>query len=74
LWKWNTHNGTSTLSSPDLDPSDLWLFQKIKSALKFRRFKDNKDIPKKKKCDDGTESYSTTGVPKMFPTTAEWLG
>jgi hypothetical protein len=26
-----------------------------------------------KKCDDGTERYSTTGVPKMFPTmTAFW--
>jgi hypothetical protein len=22
------------------------------------------------KCDDGIESYSTTGVPKMFPTVA----
>jgi hypothetical protein len=23
-----------------------------------------------KKCDDGTESYSTTCIPKMFPTLA----
>jgi hypothetical protein len=27
-----------------------------------------------KKCDDGTESCSTTGVPKMFPTVAASLG
>jgi hypothetical protein len=27
-----------------------------------------------KKCDDGTERYFTTGVPKMFPTVAASLG
>jgi hypothetical protein len=27
-----------------------------------------------KKCDDGTESYSTAGVPKMFPSVAASLG
>jgi hypothetical protein len=27
-----------------------------------------------KKCDDGTERYSTTGVPKMFPTVAASVG
>jgi hypothetical protein len=26
------------------------------------------------KCDDGTESYSTTGVSEMFPTVAASLG
>jgi hypothetical protein len=35
--------------------------------LKGRRFEDTEDI---QKCDDGTESYSTTGVPKIFPTVA----
>jgi hypothetical protein len=29
---------------------------------------------KRKKCDDSTESYSTTGVPKMFPTVTALLG
>jgi hypothetical protein len=28
----------------------------------------------KKKCDDGTERYSTVEVPKMFPTVAASLG
>jgi hypothetical protein len=27
-----------------------------------------------KNCDDDNESYSTTGVPKMFPTVAALLG
>jgi transposase len=45
--------------SPDLAPNDVWLFPKIKSALKGRRFQDIEDI---KKCDNDTESYSTTGV------------
>jgi hypothetical protein len=30
--------------SPDLVPNDLWLFPKIKSVLKKRRFQDTKDI------------------------------
>jgi histone-lysine N-methyltransferase SETMAR len=33
-------------SSPDLAPNDFWLFPKIKSALKGRRFQDIKDIQK----------------------------
>jgi hypothetical protein len=45
------------LYSPDLVPHDFWPFPKMKSALKGRRFQDTEDI--KKKCDDGTESYST---------------
>jgi hypothetical protein len=49
--KWNIHP-----YSPDLAPNDFWLFTKIKSALEGRRFQDIKDI---KKCDDGTENYST---------------
>jgi hypothetical protein len=54
--------------SPDLALNDFWLFPKIKSALKGRRFL---DIDKKKY--DGIESYSTTRVPKIFPTLAASL-
>jgi len=36
-------------------------------ALKRRRFQDTEVI---KKCDDGTESCSATGVSEMFPTVA----
>jgi histone-lysine N-methyltransferase SETMAR len=57
--------------SPDVAPNDFWLFPKINSALKGRRFRDIEDI---KKCDYGTESCSTTGVPKMFPTVATSWG
>jgi hypothetical protein len=45
---------------------------KINSSLKGQRFQDIEDI--QKTCDDGTESCSTTGVPKMFPTVAALLG
>jgi hypothetical protein len=51
--------------SSDLAPNDFWLFPKIKSPLKGRKFQDT---------EDGTESYSTSGVPKMFPTVAASLG
>jgi hypothetical protein len=46
--------------------NDYWLFPKIKSALKGLRFQDTEDIWK----EDDTESYSTNGVLKMFPTVA----
>jgi hypothetical protein len=54
--------------SPDLAMNDFWLFPKIKSALKGGRFQDTEYIH------DSTESYSTTGVPKMFPTVAASFG
>jgi hypothetical protein len=54
-------------NSPYLASDDFWLFPEIKSALKGRRFQNIEDIQKKKR-DDGTESCSTTAVPKMFPT------
>jgi hypothetical protein len=57
--------------SPDLAPNDFWLFPKIKIALKGRSFQDTEDI---QKCDHGSESYSTTGVPEIFPTVAASLG
>jgi transposase len=56
--------------SPDSAPNGFWLFPKIKFALKRRRFQDTEDIPQK--C-DGSESYSTTRVSKMFPTVATSL-
>jgi hypothetical protein len=49
--------------SPDLAPNDMWLFPKINSPFRWR-FQDIEDI---KKCDDDTESYSTTGVAKILP-------
>jgi hypothetical protein len=52
---------------PDLDPDDFWLFPKIKSALKERRFQDIEDTQK-------NESYSTKGVPKIFPPVSTSLG
>jgi hypothetical protein len=57
---------------PKLAPNDLWLFPKLKSALKGRRFQDIEDIGKKK-CDDDIERYSTTGVARMFPAMAALL-
>jgi hypothetical protein len=57
--------------SPDLALNDFWLFPNINYAFKGRIFQNIEHIKKKKKkCDNGTESYSTTGVPKMFPTVA----
>jgi hypothetical protein len=41
--------------SPYLGPNDFWLFPKMKSAIKGRRFQDIEDI--KKKSDDGTRRY-----------------
>jgi hypothetical protein len=46
-------------------PNDFFLLPKIKSALNRQIFQDIEDIQKKKKCDNCTESCSTTGVPKM---------
>jgi hypothetical protein len=58
--------------SPDLVPNDFWLFPKVNSVLKERWFSGYWRHPKK--CDDGTESYSTTGVPKIFTKVAALLG
>jgi hypothetical protein len=58
--------------STDLAPNDFWLFSETMSALKGRRFQDT-EISKQKKSDKGTGSYSTTGIPKMFPTVAASL-
>jgi hypothetical protein len=58
--------------SPALAPNASWLFPKIMSALKGRKFWDTENI--KRKCENGTESYSTTGIPRMFTTVATSLG
>jgi hypothetical protein len=44
---------------------------KNKSFLRDEDFRMKKTL---KKCDNGTESYSTTGVLKMFPTVVASLG
>jgi len=36
------------------------------------KYKDTEDS--QRICDNGSESYSATGVSKMFPTVATWLG
>jgi hypothetical protein len=53
--------------SPGLALNDFWLFPKTKSVLKERKFQDTEDVHKKVMT---TESYTTAGVPKMFPTVA----
>jgi hypothetical protein len=58
--------------SSDLALNDFRLFPKIKSALMVRRFQDTEDAPGKS--DDSSEGYSTTEVPKLFPTVATSLG
>jgi hypothetical protein len=50
--------------SLDLASNDFWLFSKIKSALKGRRFQETEDI--QQKSDKGTERYSTTGIAKKY--------
>jgi hypothetical protein len=55
--------------------NDFLLFPEIKSVLKGLRCQDTEDIQKKKKKKiDGTESFYTTGVPKMFQAVAASLG
>jgi hypothetical protein len=54
--------------SPYLSPNDFWLFLKIKSASKGWKFQ---NLKHPKNCDDSSESYSTTGVPKMFATVTD---
>jgi len=56
--------------SPDMTPNDLRLFPKIKSAF---RDEDFRMLRASKKCDDGNERCSTTGVIEIFPTVAATL-
>jgi len=57
--------------SPDLALNDFRLFPKIKTALKGQKFQITEDIQKTWR---RHWSYSTTGVPKIFPTVAASLG
>jgi len=57
--------------SPYLAPNDFGLFPEKKSALRNEYFRILKTF---KKYDNGTENYSRTGVPKIFPTVAASLG
>jgi hypothetical protein len=59
-------NGTPTLF-PWFGTEWLVTISRSKSCLKGRRFQDTEAIKKPR---DDTESYSTTGVSKMFPTVA----
>jgi hypothetical protein len=58
--------------SPDVASNDFWLFQKIKVSFKGMKISGYWKHPNNS--DGGTGSYSTTGVPKMFPTVAASLG
>jgi len=49
--------------SPDLAPSDFFLFPKIKEILKGRHFDDIDDI---RRYNDSSEGHSTKPVPKLF--------
>jgi transposase len=52
--------------SPHLAPVDFYLFLRLKSALKGRRFCDATDIIK-----NATEELKR--LPGMFPTLSQWL-
>jgi hypothetical protein len=53
--------------SPDLALNDFRLFLKIESALNGQRFQDTDDKKKGGGGDASNVIYSTTGIPKMFP-------
>jgi hypothetical protein len=57
---------------PPYSPDNFWLFAEIKFCLKGTKISGHWIHPKK--CDNGTESYSTAGVPEMFATVAATLG
>jgi hypothetical protein len=58
--------------SSDLALSDLWLFPKIKSALKGWRFQDIENI--QKNVMTALKIMPQHRVPKIFPTVATSLG
>jgi hypothetical protein len=63
-----------TPCSPVMDSNDFWLFRKISLPYRYEDFKIMNTLKFLKKCADSTESYSTTGVPKMFPVEAVEFG
>jgi hypothetical protein len=58
---------------PDLAPNDFWLFPKIKSDSKGRRFPDIENIKKKKKVTVALEDIPQQKFQKIFPTVAASL-
>jgi hypothetical protein len=66
LPKWNTHPIPLLISE--------WLLALSKNKVCLKGAKISGYWRHPKKCDEGTENYSTTGVPKMFPTLAASLG
>jgi hypothetical protein len=57
---------TQPLYSPDLAPSDFWLFPTLKMGLKGTRFTTIEDI----KCDNRTPGDSKRNLPLVLPTMA----
>ena len=58
--------------SPDLAPADFFLFPKLKTTLKGRRFQTIEEI--QENCDKGTARHHRRCVPGSIPTTEEKLG
>ena len=58
--------------SPDLDPADFFLFAKLKTTLKGRRFQTIEEI--QEKCDKRTARHHRKCVPGSIPTIEETLG
>ena len=58
--------------SPDLALCDFWLFPKLKTMLKGRRFQSRKAIMEKN--NGGAQEHSRRGVQEVFPKVAEALG
>jgi len=52
--------------SPDLAPSDFFLFPKIKEILKRRKHFDDIDDIRSNTCNGSSEGHSTKPVPKLF--------
>jgi hypothetical protein len=58
--------------SPDVAPNNFWLFPKIKSAFNGTNIEGY--WRHHNKCDDGSESYFTTGVPKHISNNGSIVG
>jgi len=56
--------------SPDLAPSDFWLFPSLKMGLKGTRFAIMEDT----ECDDRTPGYYKRSFPPVLPTMAGSMG
>jgi hypothetical protein len=54
-----------------LAPNEFWLFPKESLPQRDKYFR---ILKTSKKCDNGTESYSTAGVPKNVPNSGSIVG